>query len=103
MTARIKLLLLGILGAVVFGGVLGAMLAALSGCGVPAAQQWTDNDTASAQDQQNASVQLESICSRDGGPCPAGPVRSIEMSMCINASAMLYRHAQGPADAGCRP
>ena len=83
----------------VFGG-----MAALScaGCGVPAAQQWQDVDTTAAQDQRNASLQLESVCARDGGPCPAAPVRSIEMAMCGNATAMLQRHGQG-SDAGCRP
>ncbi len=84
----------------VFGG-----MAALSclGCGVPAARQWTDDDTQAAQDQRNASLQLESVCSRDGGPCPAAPVRSIEMAMCLNATSQLQRHGQGSADAGCRP
>lgn len=84
----------------VFGGMAGLSLA---GCATPMQQQWTDQDTTGAQDQRNAAIQLESVCSRDGGPCPAGPVRSIEMAECVNASSMLYRHGQGPADAGCRP
>jgi hypothetical protein len=78
-------------------------VAALS-CGGSQLDKWTDADTASAQAQRNASIQLESVCARDGGPCPGAPVRSIEGSMCLNASAMLYRHVAGyPADAGCRP
>ena len=84
--------------------VFGSM-AALScvGCGPPQQARWTDTDTTAAQDQRNASLQLESVCARDGGPCPAAPVRSIEMAMCGNATAMLQRHGQGAADAGCRP
>jgi hypothetical protein len=68
-----------------------------------AMKEWSDLDTTGAQDQKNAAIQLESICSRDGGPCPAAAVRSVENAQCINASSMLYRHGQGPADAGCTP
>ena len=99
---KLKFVLLAILGAIVFGGGLGLLLATMSGCGPPPQARWTDLDTAREQAQKNASLQLASICSRDGGPCPAGPVRSIEVSMCVSASSALYSHGQGPADGGCQ-
>jgi hypothetical protein len=82
-----------------------AILASLSAlaCG-NAMRDRTDADETGARDQMNASRQLQSICSRDGGPCPASAVRSVESAMCVNASSMLYRHVAGyPADAGCGP
>ncbi len=101
---RAKVVVLGVLGAVVFGLGLGALLSTLPGCATPMQQRWTDLDTTREQDQKNASQQLEAICSRDGGPCPAGPVRSIEKTMCLSAASALYDHGQGPvaADAGCQ-
>ncbi len=101
MSPRAKAIALAVFGAAVFGAGLGGLLAALPGCSTPAAKHWTQKDTDRALAQKNASMQLEQICSRDGGPCPAGPVRSIEMSMCFNAASALYDHGQGPADAGC--
>ena len=77
-----------------------ALALLMLGCGSPASAQWTPLDTTSATDLANAALSLEAVCSRDGGPCPAAPVRSMESGTYCAAAAMLFRHNQAVPDAG---
>lgn len=68
-----------------------AVVLATSGCG-GSAKNWTALDTQDATDLANAALALEEQCSRDGGPCQPGAVRSVEIGEYCNSSSMLYRH-----------
>lgn len=72
---------------------------ACGACG-GSAKSWTSLDTTTATDLSNAALSLESICARDGGPCPVAAVRSVETGEYCAAAAMLYRHNQAVPDGG---
>ena len=98
---RVKLVALGVLGAVIFGGGLGLLLAVLPGCG---GSPYTPADQASDVNTVKLASGCELLCLNDAGCTPDQAAACFDAISC-NAGSSLHRHG-GPdlvvGDAGCR-